>query len=128
MKKSYPIPSDMSLWEKYIKNFKSNPISRTIFNRPQENYPKILDLHGFVIDDGYQMLRFFLEKHYNLESRMVLVITGNNQTGQSFKNKVPRWLQEAPFTTYIASYKQAEPNQGGAGALVIYLKKNPLTK
>ncbi len=124
MSKKYPELKDMNLWQEYSQDILNNPSRRSNFRPYIERYPTILDLHGFTIDEGYKILQTFIIKNFTQNSRTVLVITGNNKNGQTFKNKVPRWLKESPFTSYITSFKNAPPSQGGEGALVIELKKN----
>ncbi len=120
----FPVPVDMDLWEKYTKNLPQNTSRRRYAKLAPKRYPSILDLHGFTLDEGYGVLKTFFECNYAQNSKMVLIITGNNIHGQSFKNKVPRWLGEKVFSQYIASIKPAAPAQGGDGALVVYLKNN----
>ncbi len=97
----------------------------------QEQDSKILDLHHLTQEEAYQALRSFLEQAISCKIRKVFIITGKGArdgeerskfTG-TLKRLVPRWLKEKPFNEWVSSIEQAPPWQGGAGALLVFLKK-----
>ncbi len=120
--KKIPIPKDINLWQEYTKTIPKNPVRKKSTIQRVEVYPNVIDLHGFTLDEGYRALKIFMQKNFEQKSKSVIIITGQSTNLQSFKNKVPRWLLELPFSNYVSSITPAPLAQGGAGALIIKLK------
>lgn len=77
-----------------------------------------LDLHEKTLQQAYSDLQQFLEKAQAYRCSCVIVITG--KSGALYE-KVPRWLQEFPHLLH--SFKNAPPQYGGKGALMIHIKR-----
>jgi len=96
-----------------------------------------LDLHGMGQGQAYETLCGFVGSCSARGLRCVLVVTGKGKTGLLsdavdwfspkrgvLKARVPEWLSEAGLRAYVAYYTEAQPRDGGSGALYVYLRKN----
>ena len=92
-----------------------------------------LDLHGFTVEESKEKVAEFILKNYEYKKRLLLIITGKGKkldvsegwkgTGKLKKN-VPIWLRSVQLSKYILWFDSASPENGGEGALMIYLKKS----
>ena len=92
-----------------------------------------LDLHGFTVEESKEKVAEFILKNYEYKKRLLLIITGKGKrldvsegwrgTGKLKKN-VPMWLRSVQLSKYILWFDSASPENGGEGALMIYLKKS----
>ena len=92
-----------------------------------------LDLHGFTLEESKEKVVEFILKNYKYKKRLLLIITGKGRrlpvsegwrgTGKLKKN-VPMWLKSVQLSKYILWFDSASPENGGEGALMIYLKKS----
>jgi len=100
-----------------------------------------LDLHGFTEAAAHGALITFLRSAQARGHRLALVVTGkgakapdpyapfdlelNARTRGVLKSVVPRWLGEPALAGIVADARPAHIKHGGAGALYVYLRKNP---
>lgn len=99
-----------------------------------------LDLHGMTQDQAKSALDGFIRASYAAGRRCLLVITGKGQgTDHSerhwdagdyaprgvLRQRVPEWLNGSDYAAIILNISPAQPKDGGAGALYVYLRKNP---
>ena len=92
-----------------------------------------LDLHGFTVEESKEKVAEFILKNYKYKKRLLLIITGKGKrldvsegwrgTGK-LKENVPIWLRSVQLSKYILWFDSANPENGGEGALMIYLKKS----
>ena len=92
-----------------------------------------IDLHGFTIKESKEKVVEFILKNYKYKKRLLLIITGKGKrlpvsegwrgTGK-LKENVPLWLSSVQLSKYILWFDSANPENGGEGALMIYLKKS----
>jgi DNA-nicking Smr family endonuclease len=83
-----------------------------------------IDLHGLTQREAHQTLTNFLEGARETHRRTVLVITGKGESGQGvLREAVPRWLNEASIRPLILAFSQAQPRDGGTGALYVLLRR-----
>lgn len=93
-----------------------------------------LDLHGMRQEEAYNALRHFIETSYAQQKRFVLVVTGKGKQETStnhwmdtkrgvLKQRVPDWLSSRPCNQFVLKISDAQPKDGGQGALYIYLKR-----
>ena len=85
-----------------------------------------LDLHGKTRDEAHRILATFLARAQGDGRRCVIVVTGKGRIGEGggvIRNEVPRWLNLAPNRGRILGFAQAQPRDGGAGALYVLLKR-----
>ena len=93
----------------------------------------VLDLHGFTIKESKEKVVDFILRNYKSKRRLLLLITGKGKrlnvsegwrgTGK-LKENVPSWLKSVQLSKYILWFDYANPENGGEGALMIYLKKS----
>lgn len=84
-----------------------------------------LDLHGLTQDQAHRRLTAFIRASIDSGRRCVLVITGKGSTGQGgvLRQSVPRWLNEPALRPLVVAIQQAQPRDGGEGALYVLLKR-----
>jgi DNA-nicking Smr family endonuclease len=94
-----------------------------------------LDLHGYTREQARNQLGRFLARCQTCGYLWVLVITGKGQRNLSsdepyastpratLRNLVPQWLEEVDFRPIVSAYTAAKPQDGGAGALYVRLKR-----
>jgi|GEM_PF-664243 len=93
-----------------------------------------LDLHGLNKTQAHEQLVEFLNRCYQKNLRCVLVITGKGKSKSTssewlspskgvLKEKVPFWLSSNALNKIILKYFEAQPKDGGSGALYVYLRR-----
>ncbi|WP_445680414.1 Smr/MutS family protein [Radicibacter daui] len=83
-----------------------------------------IDLHGMSQEKAHLALMGFVVHHWRVGSRCVLVITGKGPRGEGIlRSAVPRWLADAPLKDKVLSFSDAQPADGGSGALYVLLKR-----
>jgi DNA-nicking Smr family endonuclease len=86
-------------------------------------YQKTLDLHGMTRDQAHKALETFLCAEKMHGTACVLIITGKGHgKGEGLgilKRKVPLWLE---ISKIVKRWSIASPQDGGEGALYVYLK------
>ncbi len=80
-----------------------------------------LDLHGHSRESAHTALNGFLAAAWETGRRAVLIVTGKGQG--ILKDAVPRWLNEQPNRGRILLVAQAQPKDGGGGALYVLLRR-----
>jgi DNA-nicking Smr family endonuclease len=94
------------------------------------HFQACLDLHGMTQDQAYEKLVSFIAQSQAQHFRCVLIITGKGRAHTTLwwenlgilKDLVPRWLNEDPNRAHVATYQHACPQDGGEGALYVFLK------
>ncbi|MGF1610627.1 MAG: Smr/MutS family protein [Kiloniellales bacterium] len=85
-----------------------------------------LDLHGYSQEQAHRALNDFLARAQDRGKRCVLVVTGKGTTkeeGGVLRRMVPQWLNQPPNRERILAFDQAQPKDGGLGALYVLLKR-----
>lgn len=95
-----------------------------------------LDLHGMGQGQARVALHAFIVSASAQGLRCVLVITGKGKTGKLasredwysvepgiLKRRVPDWLREGAAAPLVLQYTDAQPADGGTGALYVYLRR-----
>lgn len=80
-----------------------------------------LDLHGHTRESAHRILNGFLGAAWDSGRRVVLIVTGKGQG--ILRDAVPRWLNENPNRGRILIVSQAQPKDGGGGALYVLLRR-----
>ena len=115
-----PRPADLRIGER-------SGIDRSNARRLQRGQMALedrLDLHGLSKEQAHRQLIVFISRAVQQNLRHVLVITGKGRDGQGvLRHEVPLWLKDEPLAGYINAISQAQPQDGGAGALYIRLKR-----
>ncbi len=88
-----------------------------------------LDLHGMTQDEAHRAVAGFIAASRSAGRRCVILITGRGRAklgGGILREQTPRWLNLQPTRGNILGFAEAQPKDGGAGALYVLLKKkNP---
>ena len=85
-----------------------------------------LDLHGLTQAEAHHALNGFLGDAQAAGKRGVLVITGKGRADQGYgvlRRAVPHWLNLPHNRGRIIAVHDAQPRDGGSGALYVLLKK-----
>jgi DNA-nicking Smr family endonuclease len=85
-----------------------------------------LDLHGLTQDEAHGALTRFIADSRRAGRRCVIVITGRGRSklgGGILREQTPRWLNLAPVRGNILGFAQAQPKDGGSGAIYVLLRK-----
>jgi DNA-nicking Smr family endonuclease len=92
-----------------------------------------IDLHGMTLAEAHPALISFIFHSFELERRLVLVITGKGKDRDSggpipirrgiLKHQIPSWLTSPPLGAMILDIREAHQRHGGGGAYYVYLKR-----
>lgn len=88
-----------------------------------------LDLHGMTQDQAHLTISRFIADKRDEGARCVIVITGKGARDPEgrhrgiLKDAVPRWLNEPRNRQHIVAFTEAQPKDGGSGALYVLLKR-----
>ena len=126
---------DKALWDAYTKTV--TPLGKVsklkiigqklsfhfAFRRKEKAFvPKVLDLHGFTLDEAYNLFLRFLNHHMHEKTKKIIVITGKGKDGKGLlKNEFPKWVENSQIKVKIVSITQ--PVSYGGGAFELTLKK-----
>ena len=97
-----------------------------------------LDLHGYSLTEAHQKFKAEVKKNYNKNKRCLLVITGKGVHKKTekeevsqpklfygkIKNSIINWINDDDLKGYVLTYQDAGIEQGGDGAIFVYLRKN----
>jgi len=87
-----------------------------------------LDLHGMTQAEAHLALAGFIRTARAGGKRCVLVITGRGAVGGGvLREAVPRWLAEPGLRPHLLAVATAQPQDGGAGALYVMLRRTDRT-
>ena len=129
--------NDMSLLdilsEKKVNN---SEIDKNLLKNIKKGRMKInavLDLHGKKVKESKSKVFYFIKNNFEANNRLVLIITGKGKRlgveegwrGDGvLKKLLPDWLNSISLSKYIVWFDIAPKDQGGEGALIIYIKKS----
>lgn len=86
---------------------------------------EVIDLHGFKVDEAYNILKAAVVRAWENGSRMILVITGKGKKGEgTLKASLPKWLNSSEIKPMILRFNFAKQSDGGEGAYYILLRRN----
>jgi DNA-nicking Smr family endonuclease len=85
-----------------------------------------LDLHGMTRQEAHGALTAFMARTESAGRRCVIVITGKGRVSEGggvLRNEVPGWLNAPAIRHRILGFAEAQPKDGGAGALYVLLRR-----
>lgn len=85
-----------------------------------------LDLHGHTQDQAHAAVNGFITRNAAAGRRCVLIVTGKgslSQGGGVLRRRLPDWLNMAPCRPLIVATAAAQPQDGGAGAMYVLLRR-----
>lgn len=112
-------------WSKKLKGGKIKPEGK-------------IDLHGMTCAEAHEKLHKYLDRAQRFGKRVILVITGKGGPKREYdayrfrdfenghgvlKREVPMWLSGGTMRHMVVSFQDAQPSDGGGGALYVILKR-----
>ena len=108
------------LKEKKMGRFLKDVSTRLCVHKTTGNLLYVLDLHGFTVENAYQIFVRFLNVHAERQSKSIRVITGKGKNGNGLIHKeIPFWLENPKIAEKIREVRWLN----GGGSLEIILKK-----
>jgi len=85
-----------------------------------------LDLHGMIQTDAHGALTSYIEGAAAAGKRCIVVITGKGRVSEGggvLRRQLPGWLNGPLVRPYIIGFAEAQPRDGGAGAMYVLLRR-----
>ena len=127
---------DKKDWNEFL-NKKEKLIDKdTVFIKNKVSKTKIIDLHGYTLEEANKKVESIIEKSFKENSSKIKIITGKGLHSQNEKNpyvskdlsilkySVPEFIRNnTGLMKKIIEIKDAEVEDGGSGAFYVILKK-----
>ena len=140
MKKKYSASSkDKKDWADFTKQVGNISVTEDDFLEENQQINKVrkLDLHGYSLDNANKVVKKFIIESFDKGYNKLLVVTGKGLRSKSYdnpyisenlsvlKNSVPEYIRNNEnLNSIISKIIQADQQDGGAGAINIFLKNN----
>ena len=140
MKKKYSASSkDKKDWADFTKQVGNISVKEDDFLEENRQINKVrkLDLHGYSLDNANKVVKKFIIESFDKGYNKLLVVTGKGLRSKSYdnpyisenlsvlKNSVPEYIKNNEnLNSIISKIIQADQQDGGAGAINIFLKNN----
>ena len=140
MKKKYSASSkDKKDWTDFTKQVGNISVTEDDFLEENRQINKVrkLDLHGYSLDDANKAVKKFITESFDKGYNKLLVVTGKGLRSKSYdnpyisenlsvlKNSVPEYIKNNEnLNSIISKIIQADQQDGGEGAINIFLKNN----
>ena len=140
MKKKYSASSkDKKDWADFTKQVGNISVKEDDFLEENRQINKVrkLDLHGYSLDDANKAVKKFITESFDKGYNKLLVVTGKGLRSKSYdnpyisenlsvlKNSVPEYIKNNEnLNSIISKIIQADQQDGGEGAINIFLKNN----
>lgn len=89
---------------------------------------RIIDFHGMTLEKAFYSLIYNVEKAQKDGLRFLLIITGKGKGTKegrdSIKSKIETWMKHPNISSKVIKYVDAQPKDGGTGALYVLIKKD----
>ena len=132
---------DKKDWESFIKSSEKLP-NKDLKNQKKKIFKvRSIDLHGYSLDEANKTIEDFIYNAYIESVNKLIVVTGKGLHSKNEKDpyiskdlsilkySVPEFISNnRNLMNMINEMKEAEIDDGGAGAFYIFLKKNKSTK
>ena len=132
---------DKKDWESFIKSSEKLP-NKDLKNLKKKSFKvRSIDLHGCSLDEANKIIEDFIYNAYLESINKLIVVTGKGLHSENEKDpyiskdlgilkySVPEFISNnRDLMSMINEIKDAEIEDGGAGAFYIFLKKNKSTK
>ena len=125
-------------WQNFISSEKKiyNKDSSLFQIKTDKNVTKTIDLHGFSLENANKTIDEFINRCFEAKVSKITVITGKGLRSKNInnpyvskdlsilKNSVPQFIKSnSDLMKKIKSIKEAKTEDGGSGAIDIFLKK-----
>ena len=140
MKKKYSASSkDKKDWADFTKQVGNISVTEDDFLEENRQINKVrkLDLHGYSLDNANKVVNNFIIESFDKGYNKLLVVTGKGLRSKSYdnpyisdnlsvlKNSVPEYIKNNEnLNSIISKITQADQQDGGEGAINIFLKNN----
>ena len=128
---------DKKDWEDFISKSEKLPNKDLLQNKKIPFKIKLIDLHGYTLDEANKSIEDFIIKSYQEKINKLVVVTGKGIHSQNEKDpyvskdlgilkySVPEFISNNKnLMKIIYEMKDATIEDGGSGAFYIFLKKN----
>ena len=130
---------DKKDWESFIKSSEKLP-NKDLKNAKKKFYKiRSIDLHGYSLDEANKTIEDFIHNAYEESVNKLIVVTGKGLHSENEKDpyvskdlgilkySVPEFISNnSNLMSMINEIADAEIEDGGAGAIYIFLKKKKL--
>ena len=104
-------------------------IDRTILDKIKKRKLFIdatIDLHGYFLDDAFNVLAAFIKNQYSMGHKLLLVITGKSKTlsnQPTIRTSIKDWIENSELLNIVHSISDAALFHGGRGAVYLKLRR-----
>ena len=128
---------DKKDWKNFTSSRDKVPIKDLGINKKniEENTKRIIDLHGFSLEDANKIVEGFINNSYQEGIKKVIVVTGKGRRSKTvnnpylsrdlsiLKHSVPEFIKSnSSLMNKIKKISEANIKDGGSGAFYIYFK------
>jgi DNA-nicking Smr family endonuclease len=140
VKKKYSASSkDKKDWADFTKQVGNISVTEDDFLEENQQINKVrkLDLHGYSLDNANKVVKKFIIESFDKGYNKLLIVTGKGLRSKSYdnpyisenlsvlKNSVPEYIKNNEnLNSIISKIIQADQQDGGEGAINIFLKNN----
>ena len=128
---------DKKDWENFLSS-KDRILDKDNKNKEKKIQKKFsFDLHGYSLDEANKKVEYLINDCYQKNINKLILVTGKGLHSQNEKNpyvsknlgilkySVPEYIQNnSALIKLINNIEEASIEDGGSGALYIYIKKN----
>ena len=127
---------DKQDWETFLSSSDKLPNKDDKLKKKSPLKIKSIDLHGYTLDQANKFIESFIIKSYEENINKLIVVTGKGLHSQNEKDpyvsknlsilkySVPEYItNDKELTNMINEIKEANIEDGGAGAFYIFIKK-----
>ena len=127
---------DKKDWEDFLSNEEKLPNKDFVISKKKTSRIKEIDLHGFNLEQANTKIEKIINDSYQNGTFKIIVVTGKglhsnvekdpyvSKDLSILKYSVPEYIKNNPeLMKKIIEIKNAEIEDGGAGAFYIFLKK-----
>ena len=130
---------DKKDWESFISSNEKLPNKDSTIKKKTYLKTRSIDLHGYTLEEANKSIENFIIKSFEEKINKIIVVTGKGLHSQNekdpyvskdfgiLKHSVPEFIHKSKeLMKLIYEIKDANLEDGGAGAFYIYLKKKSI--
>jgi DNA-nicking Smr family endonuclease len=105
-----------------------NPVTMEKLRVGEYSVQKVLDLHGFRVDEAYEMFQVFIKDAIRSNIRCVKIIHGRGLKSKRepvLKVSLKEWILRAMHRKWVIAFASSNMRDGGPGATNILLRQQP---
>jgi DNA-nicking Smr family endonuclease len=106
----------------------TNPVTMEKLRGSEYSVQKVLDLHGFRVDEAYEMFQVFIKDAVRSNIRCVKIIHGRGLKSKQepvLKGRLKEWILRAMHRKWVIAFASSNMRDGGPGATNILLRQQP---